>query len=89
MVILQEQLWRKDWYDYKYERYRVQITAFALRLHFLSSGRIFESSAYTGSGRGLCYKVSQSLGREFQEITPCTILTSYIGHDLYDPSKEG
>ncbi|KAI9762161.1 MAG: Phosphatidylinositol 3,5-bisphosphate-binding protein [Chaenotheca gracillima] len=57
-VILQEQLWRKDWYKYKHERYRVQMTA-ANVLFVCTSGRVgefFESGAYSKSGRGLCYR---------------------------------
>ena len=61
--ILQEQLWRNDWYNYKHERYRVQNSG-AIVLFVCTSGRVgefSESSAYAGSGRGLCYKVSQRL----------------------------
>ncbi|KAI9761799.1 MAG: hypothetical protein M1840_001679, partial [Geoglossum simile] len=58
LIILLEQLWRRDWYEYKHERYRVQMTC-ALLFFCYTSGRIgefFESSVRLGSGKGLCYQ---------------------------------
>ena len=41
MVIFQEQLWRKDWYNYKHERYRVQMAG-ANVLSSCTSGQVDE-----------------------------------------------
>ncbi|KAL9076571.1 MAG: hypothetical protein Q9161_000903 [Pseudevernia consocians] len=66
--ILQEQLWRNDWYNYKHERYRVQNSG-AIVLFVCTSGRVgefSESSAYAGSE---VWDITRCINREIQRCS--------------------